>query len=140
MCLSEKCANLIQIINILALFSGIITSIVGISMIPQNINNGNTYVGTGEQYQEELKILQLSSYGFKITMAGMITVGYSILGCGCIYWYRKIDCRSTSVVSHPQPEPPAPKPLKSILKDTHDAELQLNINKWTGHVKPEDIV
>jgi hypothetical protein len=95
-----------------------------------------------------LRSVQLSSDGFKVTMGGLITVGYSILGCGCIYGYRKIDYRSNSVnispppqlQPPPEPQPPTPKPLKSILKDTHDAELQLNINKWTGHVKPEDIV
>jgi len=138
---SEKCAHFIQIINTIALFSGLITTLVGMSMIPQSINNGNVFVGTSDEYNAELRSLQLASYGFKVTMAGIITVGYSILGCGCIYGYRKIECRSNTVVQQPQTPPTSvPKPLKSILKDTHDAEIQLNIKKWSGSVKPEDIV
>jgi hypothetical protein len=147
--LSDKCAILIQAINIITLLSGLITAIVGASMIPQNLNNGNIYIGTGEQYEAELRAAQLASYGFKLTIIGLIGIGYAILGCGCIYGCRAINCRSNSVNISPQP-PREPQvevvqlaqvvqvaPLKSILKDTRDRDLQLNIRKWTGGVTPD---
>jgi len=128
---SEKCEKIIQVINSLTLITGIITSIVGTTMIPQDLG---AYVGSGESYQADLKALQLSSYGFKVALGGIIAVGYSILGCGCIYGYRQ--CKrdvGDSVGSQPS-SPPEPKPLKSILKDTN--QLQLNIRKWSGTVNP----
>lgn len=140
MLLSEKCASLIQIINTLSLFAGTITSIIGASMIPQTPSD-NVFVGTSEEYNAKLRSLQLASYGFKVTMAGIILVGYAILGCGCIYGYRNVDCRNDTVQDmsakvQQAPSHSEPKPLKSILKDTEITRLQININKWTGNLKP----
>jgi hypothetical protein len=142
MLLSEKCTSIIQISNILLLISGIITSSVGASMIPQTItNNGSVYVGSAEEHQADLQALQFSSYGFKVTMAGLIIVGYSIIGSGCIYCYTSIDCRSNIIKVQQAPIVQAePKPLKSILKDTHAFNLQMKIKKWSGNTKLEDIV
>lgn len=131
------CETLFQLINSLVLIAGIITGGIGVSMIPQNVNNGNIYVGSAEQYQADLRSAQLSSYGFKISMAGLICVGYSILAYGCMHVYRNIDCRRVEpepVLAQP---PQTPKPLKSILKNTRDYALELNIRKWTGTVTPD---
>jgi hypothetical protein len=142
--LSERCENIIQVINTLFLIAGIITGGIGVSMIPQNItNNGNLYIGSAEQYQAELRSAQLSSYGFKLTMAGLIGVLYSIVAYACMHGYRNIECKRNAVADSVPPQAsskPEPKPLKSILKDTSDYQLQLNIKKWTGTVTPEDIV
>ena len=153
--LSDKCANLMQAINIITLLSGLITAIIGASMIPQNLNNGNIYIGTGEQYEADLRAAQLGSYGFKLTIIGLIGVGSAIFGCGCIYGCRLINCRSNSVTISPDP-PRQPQleveqlaqvvqvvkveqavPLKSILKDTRNRDLQVNIRKWAGGVTPD---
>ena len=148
MLLSEKCTSIIQNSNILLLIAGIITSSVGASMIPQTIsNNGSVYVGSAEEHQAALQELQLSSYGFKVTMAGLIIIGYSITASACIYGYRNIYCRTNvieeSTSSKVQQAPivqAEPKPLKSILKDTHAFNLQMKIKKWSGNIKLEDIV
>ena len=138
--LSENCANFINDINALSLIGGIITGGIGGSMIPQTVaNNGNIYVGTGEQYQIDLRAAQLSSYGFKVTIVGVSMVLYSILGFGCMHFHNNIDFRRNEADVFPEQvqDPKPPKPLKSILKDTSDYELQLNIRKWTGTVKPD---
>ena len=153
--ISDKCANLIQAINIITLLSGIITAIVGASMIPQNLNNGNIYIGTGEQYEAELRAAQLASYGFKLTIIGLIAIGSAIFSCFCIYGCSLINCRRNSVTISPdQPRQPQLEleqlaqvaqvvkveqavPLKSILKDTRNRDLEVNIRKWTGGLTPD---
>ena len=148
--LSDKCANLIQAINIIMLLSGFITTMVGVSMIPQNItNNGSIYVGTGEQYQADLQKAQYSSYGFKVAVAGTILFGYGLLGCVSICIYNSLECKKNTVQPIEVPSIQAAThsssvdtiiPLKSILKPTPVYVKRVDIRKWTGHVKPEDIV
>jgi hypothetical protein len=125
------------------ILSGIISIAVGTSMIPQTItNSSNLYIGNAEQYQADLRDAQLASYGFKVTVGGLVALGIGILGTVCMYCNKESQ---TSVVDV-TPEPPQaqirnePKPLKSILKDTSDSELKKNIKKWLGDVKREDIV
>ena len=138
--LSEMCAKVINVINALSLVAGIITGGIGGSMIPQTVyNNGNIYVGTGEQYQADLRAAQLSSYGFKVTIAGVSMVLYSLVGFACMHYHNNIDFRRNAVDVFPEQVQP-PKPIKSILKDTSDSELKRNIKKWIGDVKREDIV
>ncbi len=145
--ISTKCANLIQAINIVTLFSGFITTMVGVSMIPQNINNGSIYVGTAEEYQADVKAAQYSSYGFKVALAGTILFGYGILGLICICIYNSVEYSRNTVVPIEAAyiQPPAVssldsiRPLKSILKPTPVYEIRENTRKWTGTVD-SDIV
>jgi len=146
--LSDKCANLIQAINIISLLFGFITTMVGVSMIPQNItNNGSIYVGSGEQYQADLQKAQYSSYGFKVALAGTIIFGYGILGLICMCIYNSVDSSRNTVVPIEAAyiQPPAVssldgiKPIKSILKPTPVYEIRENTRKWIGTVD-SDIV
>jgi hypothetical protein len=145
--ISTKCANLIQAINIIALFSGFITTMVGVSLIPQNINNGSIYVGTAEEYHADLQKAQYSSYGFKVALAGTIIFGYGILGLICICIYNSVDSSRNTVVPIEAAyiQPPAVssldgiKPIKSILKPTPVYEIRENTRKWIGTVD-SDIV
>ena len=136
-------SSLLFSFNACLLISGIITIAVGTSMIPQTItNSSNLYIGNAEQYQADLRDAQLSSYGFKVTIGGLISFGSGILGIACMYCNKESE--TNAVVDTPEPpkvEPsPEHKPLKSILKDTSNYRLQVNIKKWTGNVKPEEIV
>ena len=144
--LSDKCTNLIQAINIITLLSGFITTMVGVSMIPQNItNNDSVYVGTGEQYQADLQKAQYSSYGFKVAVAGTILFGYGLLGLTYICIYNGIESSRNTVVpieaASIQPVPSTNSssihsiiPLKSILKPTPLYKIRDNTRKWTGTV------
>lgn len=150
--ISNKCANLIQAINIITLLSGFITTMVGVSMIPQNINNGNIYVGTAEQYHADVQAAQYSSYGFKVAIAGTILFGYGLLGLICICIYNSVETRRNTVLPIVAPSIQEPYiqeastnssrvdsiiPLKSILKPTPVYEIQHNTRKWTGYIEPD---
>lgn len=148
--ISERCINLIQASNIMALLSGFITTMVGVSLIPQNINNGSVYLGSAEEYQADLQALQYSSYGFKVSIAGTIIFGYGLLGCISVSIYNNVEHRRNTVLPIEAPSirlsiPPsiqpsassidAIRPIKSILKPTPLYEMTDNTRKWTGHVK-----
>ena len=151
MCISKKCTDLIQIINTLFLCGGFIGAMVGASLIPQTVKNtGDIYVGSGEQYEADLRAAQLASYGFKVIVVSLIVFGYGTLSCVCMCGCNRIKCTKESVI-HPSPEIIVEdiKPLKSILKPQAQQEkhivrekrnLELNIKKWTGGVKIEDII
>ena len=146
--LSEKCTHLIQAINIITLLSGFITTMVGVSMIPQNINNnGSVYIGTAEQYHADVQAAQYSSYGFKVAVAGTILFGYGLIGSISICIYNSLECKKNSVLPIAAPSIQAPSthssnidsiiPLKSILKPTAVYEKRVDIRKWTGYIEPD---
>jgi len=135
---SERCERRMKVLNGVLLMGGIITGGIGASLIPERVyNNGNTYVGSPQQYLADLRSAQLSSYGFLVCIAGVSVVLFSLLGFVCISFYTNVDFRRNTDVF---PEQEDPKPLKSILKDTRESRLKLNIKKWTGNVNPEEIV
>jgi len=78
--LSERCGKIMNVLNGVSLIAGIITAAIGASLIPQTVyNNGNTYVGSPEQYLADLRTAQLSSYAFLVCIAGVSVVLFSLL-------------------------------------------------------------
>ena len=135
---------LIQVINSICIIGGFIGTMVGVSLIPQTISNvGNVYVGSSEQYNSDLRTAQLSSYGLKVTIICLGVFTYGIVSCLFICGYNYINSKRKSTVDpsiSPRTSPENIKVIKSILKpseptllkDTKDLELQINIKKWTG--------
>ena len=77
---SERCERRMRVLNGVLLMGGIITGGIGGSMIPERVyNNGNTYVGSPQQYLADLRSAQLSSYGFLVCIAGVSVVLFSLL-------------------------------------------------------------
>lgn len=70
----------LHILNAISLVSGIITAIVGATMLPQTVTNtGDKYIGEAAAYNEDLRKAQMGSYAFKI-----ITIGLSISAGNCL--------------------------------------------------------
>jgi len=70
---SQYYINRFLIVNIVSLISGIITSIIGGTMIPQTVtNNGDKYIGEAAAYNDDLRKAQMGSYGFKIIIIGLL--------------------------------------------------------------------
>ena len=64
--------TILHILNAISLVSGIITAIIGSTMLPQTVSNiGDKYIGEAQEYNEDLRKAQMGSYGFKLITIGL---------------------------------------------------------------------
>lgn len=136
-----KCSTFIQIINTICIIGGFIGVMVGSSLIPQTVvNNGNIYIGSAEQYNADIKVAQLSSYGFKVSIISLGVFTYGMLTCVSIVVYNRMCKREPihpALTISPVITVDSVKVIKSILKlSSNSLALKININKWTGRVPP----
>ena len=126
--------QILQIINVLSIISGIITIIAGSFSIPQKVtNNGDIYIGTAEQYNTDLYNAQIGSNGFKIVMIGLGFILYGLCGCfGVLYCYKKYEIQPQILERHVRinPEPT----VIEIPNNAQNLNNQKNIRKWTGGI------
>jgi hypothetical protein len=131
----------LQILNGISLLSGIITAVIGATMMPQTVtNHGDTYIGEAEAYNEDLRKAQIGSYGFKVIIIGLSITGVNIimllLICYCIHLEENVQ------ESRIQPQPiQAPierrvriSPTVTEIPDNIviSIDKSKNIKKWLG--------
>jgi hypothetical protein len=128
--MSTKCRKTISVINILFIIGGCITTGVASTNIPQTVSNfNNTYIGTADEYNTDLRNAQIGSYAFKVTMISLsITIANFIsLFIACFYRVDDIEPIPRRVSIHP-----TPTVIEIPNNDTINENKQNNIKKWLG--------
>jgi hypothetical protein len=139
----------LQILNGISLLSGIITAVIGATMMPQTVtNHGDTYIGEAEAYNEDLRKAQIGSYGFKVIIIGLSITGVNIimllLICYCIHLEENVQ------QSRIQPQPiqvPIERrvrisPTVTEIPDNIviSIDKSKNIKKWLGDAFTQDSI
>jgi hypothetical protein len=145
----EHYMKIIHVINLLSLIGGIITAIVGATMLPQTVTNiGDKYIGEAAEYNEDLRKAQMGSYGFKL-----VTIGLSITAGNCLVLL--VRCYCIHLEENVQQSRIQPAPIKIPLErrvtisptvieipdnSVNGVDKSKNIKKWTGDAFTQECI
>jgi hypothetical protein len=133
--------TILHILNAISLVSGIITAIIGSTMLPQTVSNiGDKYIGEAQEYNEDLRKAQMGSYGFKLITIGLsITAGNCIVllvRCYCIHLQEYKDQSRIQPVSIQIPVERRVRISPTVIEipdnPVNGVDKTKNIKKWMG--------
>lgn len=137
-----NCIKWLHIINGLSLVGGIITVIIGVTLLPQTVtNNGDKYIGEADAYNADLQKAQMASYGFKVAIVGLSIIGVNFIALFAISYYMHIQENADLVRVQPQPiqvyesqrRVTISPTVIEIPDDRIGVDKAINIKKWMGN-------
>ena len=139
----------LHILNAMSLVSGIITAIVGATMLPQTVTNtGDKYIGEAAEYNEDLRKAQMGSYGFKLVTIGLsITAGNCVVllvRCYCIHLEENVQQSRIQPASIQIPLEKRVRISPTVIEipdnSVNGVDKTKNIKKWVGDAFTQECI